>query len=195
VIAVDLILFVLLVAWFATGRALSDLQTLGRRVLAWGADQVAALAERRVDRSPKLAPLVTKLAKHSAAKLRNRPDPTQPRTSNGQQVAQGAFDGAGVLAVAGVGLVLVWVRIAVADAVGAARSASEPRATEADTRWAWVASWFAWARWPKPGEPHAPVYATATRTDRPAPEGTPALPVGTSTGDPTGFTTHWKASS
>jgi hypothetical protein len=189
----DLILFVLLVSWFLTGRALSDAQTLARRTLAWSADKVASLAQRHVDRSPRLAPFVTKLAQLGAAKLRNRPAPTDPRTSNGQQAAQGAFDGAGTVAAAGIALVLLWVRVAVADAIGAAQSAGHPRPTENDTKWAWVASWFAWARWPKPGEPNAPVYASATRTDRPEPL---ALPVATSAaGDPNNaHTTHWRTS-
>ncbi|MFJ5984288.1 hypothetical protein [Lentzea sp. NPDC092896] len=189
----EAILFIIFLFWFFSGRLLSDLQTLGRRALAWGADKVAALAQRHAARSPRFAPFVAKLAQHGAAKLRNRPSPTDPRTSNGQQAAQAAFEGAGVVAAAGVALMLLWVRIAVADAIGAAQSAGQPRATENDSKWAWAASWVAWARWPKPGEPNAPVYATAQRTDRPPPL---ALPAGTSTAgstNNTGFTTHWRS--
>jgi len=190
----DLILFVLLAAWFLTGRALSDVQTLGRRALAWCADGVATLAQRHAARSPRFAPFIAKLAKLGAAKLRNRPSPIDPRTSNGQQAAQSAFDGAGAVAAAGIALVLLWVRIAVADAVGAAQSAAHPRPTESDSKWSWVAGWFAWARWPKTGEPNAPVHATAQRMDRPPPL---ALPAATpASGDTTnaGFTTHWRSS-
>lgn len=183
----DLILFVLLVTWFMTGRALSDLQTLGRRLLAWTADKVADLAERHAGQAPKFAPAVARLAHSGAARLRNRPPLTEPRTSDGQA----AFDGAGAVAAAGVALVLLWMRVAVADAIGAARASGYPRATTDDSRWAWIASWFAWARWPKEGEPHAPVYASATRVDRPAPLAlTAATPAA---GDTTGFTTHWRS--
>ena len=188
----DLILLVLLAAWFLTGRALSDLQTLGRRALAWAADKVADLAEQHDDRSPKFAPFIAKLARSGALKLRNRPSPTEPRTSDGQ-AAQSSFDGAGAVAAAGIALVLLWVRVAVADAIGAARSSGHPRATTSDSRWAWLAGWFAWARWPKDGEPNAPVYASSTRTDRPAPLAlTAATPA---TGDTTNaeFTTHWRS--
>lgn len=186
-------MFVLFLAWFFSERLVSDLQTLGRRALAWGADQVAELAGRHVVRSPQFAPFVAKLAQLGATKLRNRPAPTDPRTSNGQQAAQAALD-AGLVAAAGVALVLLWVRIVVADAYGAAQSAAHPRPTEGDSRWAWLAGWFAWARWPKPGEPNAPVYATAQRTDRPPP---PAVSAATPAAeDPTnaGFTTHWRTS-
>jgi len=184
----DLILFVLLVTWFLTGRALSDLQTLGRKALAWTADKVADLAERHAGRAPKFAPFVAQLARSGAHKLRDRPSPTDPRTSDGQAV----FDGASAVAAAGVALLLLWVRVAVADAVGAARSSAHPRATTSDTRWAWLAGWLAWARWPKPGEPHAPVYANATRTDRPEPLALPAAASAAGTTSNTGFTTQWK---
>lgn len=185
----DLILFVLLVVWFLSGRAVADIQTVGRRVLAWTADKVALLADRHAGRAPKFAPIVARIARAGALRLRNRPSPLDPRTSDGQQVIQGF----GVVAVAGVGLILLWVRVAVADAVGAAQSAAHPRPTTSNSRWAWVGSWFAWARWPKAGEPHAFVYASATRTDRPPP---PALPAATpATGDTgkVGFTTHWRS--
>lgn len=185
----DLILFVLLVAWFITGRALADLQALGQRALAWTADRVADLADKHTARAPWFAPRVAQLARAGAVRLRNRPPATSPRTSNGQAV----FDGAQHVAVAGVALVLLWVRIAVVDAVAAASSSQCPRATSSNTRWAWVAGWFAWARWPKEGEPNAPVYASATRTDRPAPPGTPALPAGNPPVGNTGFTTHWRS--
>lgn len=185
----DLILFVLLVTWFLSGRALSDLQTLGRRALAWTADKVADLAERHSGRAPWLAPKIADLARSGADRLRNRPSVTTPRTSDGQAV----FDGAGAVAAAGVVLVLLWVRIAVADAIGAARSSGHPRATASDGSWAWVASWFAWARWPKEGEPHAPVHATATRTDRPPPLALPAATSATGDTTNTGFTTHWRS--
>lgn len=183
----DLILFVLLAAWFITGRALSDLQTLGRRALAWTADKFADLAGRHTDRAPWLAPRIARLARSGALRLRNRPSPIDPRTADGQDVLKGA----GEVAAAGVVLVLLWVRIAVADAVGAARSSEYPRPTTSDSQWSWAASWFAWARWPKDGEPHAPVHATATRTDRPPPL---ALPAATpAAGTTTGFTTHWRS--
>jgi hypothetical protein len=188
----DLILFVLLATWFLTGRALSDLQTIGRRALAWTADKVADLAGRQAERSPKFAPFIAKLARSGALKLRDRPSPTKPRTSDGQ-AAQASFDGAGAVAAAGIALVLLWVRVAVADAIGAARSSGHPRPTTDGTRWAWVASWFAWARWPKEGEPHAPVYASATRTDRPAPLALPAATPATGDTSNTGFTTHWRS--
>ncbi len=186
----DLILLILLAAWFFTGRALSDLQTVGRRAAAWGASKVADLAQRHTDRAPVAAPLIARLAQHAAAKLRNRPAPTDPRTSNGQQAAQAAFD-ASLAAAAGIALVLLWVRIAVADAYGAAQSAAHPRPTESDTKWAWMASWFAWARWPKEGEPNAPVYANSQRTDRPPPPALPAATPAAGCSSP-GFTTQWQ---
>lgn len=182
------LMFVLLVAWFFSGHVLSALQTLGRRALAWIADEVADLADNHASRAPWLAPRIAKLARSGADRLRNRPSLTTPRTSDGQAV----FDGAGAVAAAGVVLVLLWVRIVVADAIGAARSSGHPRATTSNTRWAWVAGWFAWARWPKEGEPHAPVHATATRTDRPPPLALPA-PAPSAGNNTTGFTTHWRS--
>lgn len=186
----DIILLALLVAWFLTGRALGDLQTLGRRGLAWAADKVADMADRRADRSPWLAGHVARLARSGAARLRDRRPPMQPRTSDGQATQQKAFDGAGQVAAAGVVLLLVWVRIAVADAIGAAQSAAEPRTTTSSGGWTWVKGWVNWARWPRDGEPHAPVRATASRTDRPAPL---ALPPATGGGSTTEFTTHWRS--
>lgn len=187
------LLFILFFAWFLTTRLFSDAQTLGRRGLAWTMDKVADLAKRHTDRSPRFAPFVAKLAQFGAAKLRNRPSPVEPRTSNGQQAAQAALD-AGLVAAAGIALVLLWVRVAVADAIGAAQSAGHPRPTESDSKWAWMASWFAWARWPKPGEPNAPVYATAQRTDRPAPLALPAATPAAGDTSNAGFTTHWRSS-
>ncbi len=184
----DLILFVLLLSWFLTGRLLGALQTLGRRALPWTADKVADLADQHAGRSPWLTGHVARMARSGARRLRNRPSPMQPRTSDGQHV----FDGAGEVAAAGAVLLVVWVRIAVADAYGAARSAGEPRATTGTGRWTWAASWFTWARWPRDGEPHAPVRATATRTDRPAPLALP--PAATGGGRTTEFTTHWRTS-
>jgi len=186
----DLILFVLLLAWFLTGRLLGDLQTLARRGMAWVADKVADMADRRTDRSPWLAKHVARMARSGAARLRDRRPPMQPLTSDGQNAGQNAFDGAGQVAVAGVVLVLVWVRIAVADALGAAQAAAQPRASTTSGRWSWAAGWTTWARWPRDGEPHAPVRATATRVDRPEPL---ALPPATSCGgSTTEFTTHWR---
>jgi hypothetical protein len=188
----DLILLVLLAAWFLTGRLLGDLQTLGRRALAWTADKVADAADRRAHRAPWLAGHVARLARSGALRLRKRPSPMQPRTSDGQHVAQGAFDGAGQVAAAGVVLLLVWVRITVADAVAAAQSASQPRASTGTGRTEWLTGWFSWARWPRDGEPKAPVRATATRTDRPEPR---ALPSATSGAGHTTTTTHWRTTS
>ncbi|MDX3661290.1 hypothetical protein PV646_28630 [Streptomyces sp. ID05-26A] len=181
-----MILIVLLLAWFLTGRTLSDLQTLGRRGLAWAADKVADTADRRAHRAPWLAGHVARMARSGALRLRDRRSPMQPRTSDGQRV----FDGAGQVAAAGAVLLLVWVRIVVADAYGAAQAAAQPRATTSTGRWSWASGWVTWARWPREGEPHAPVRATATRTDRPEPLALP--PAASGGGSSTAFTTHWR---
>lgn len=182
----DIILFVLLVAWFLTSRLLGDLQTLGRRALAWGADKVADMADQRADRAPWLTGHVARMARSGARRLRDRPSLLHPRTSDGQHV----FDGAGQVAAAGFVLLLVWARIAVADAIGAATSAGEPRATTGTSWRDWASGWFSWARWPRDGEPHAPVRATASRTDRPEPLALPPATPGE--GRTTEFTTHWR---
>ncbi|MBP2341088.1 hypothetical protein JOF41_007342 [Saccharothrix coeruleofusca] len=156
----ELVLFCLLVAWFMVSRAAVDTATIARRGLAWGADRLAGGADRAAHRSPRLAGLVGRWARAIAARLRNRPKPSEARTSDGQALRAAA----GQLAVAGVALLLVWVRLVVVDAIGAANAALVRRSE--------------WTRWPVEGEPGGPVRATAQRTDRPVPPAGPALPPG-----------------
>jgi hypothetical protein len=153
----EIVLLCLLVAWFLVYRCVQDTATLARRGAAWVADRLGA---------PEVATW-----------LRDQPSPTQPRTSDGQRILAAL----GEVAASGVLLLLLWLRLAVIDAIGAARSASRRRPAPVpwEGLWAWLLwllRWLTrWFRWPRDGEPHAPVRATATRTDRPPPA---ALPPG-----------------
>lgn len=156
----ELMVLILLTAWFFVHRGAVDTATVVGRGVAWAADRMASGADHASRRSPWLGGLVGRWARGIAARLRNRPKPTAARTVDGQ-VLSNAVAG---LAAVGMALLLVWVRLAVVDAIGAAHAAHQRRTQP--------------LRWPRPGEPGAPVQATAQRTDRPPP---PALPEGHST--------------
>src|SRR5688500_4402178 len=106
-----------------------------RSGLGWVADKAAGGADKLAVRSPKLGGMVGRWARVAAARLRARRAPTDPRTSDGQALR----DATGQLAVVGMALLLVWMRLAVVDAVAAAHAA--------------LARGYALWRWPREGEP------------------------------------------